>query len=850
VIAPSSNGTLISSYLLLTRETISLDDRGLLQDADVGAASTGVGDTVVIGSDARVALGRITVGRQVRLRDRAQVGDLHATTVISPNATHGTVTPFVAPPAVPTVAAVTPGTTDVTVNAGQTLPLNAGSYRRITVNGTLNLNGGTYQLQDLVIGNDAKLVALANSRLRLAGRLTGLDRTQLIANGSLPAGALSIAVQGGNATTDAITFGNDARIEALLLAPNGAVRIGDRLIETGAIAGRRAIIAHDARMTYESGFQCSVTGDCNDGKLCTTDGCADGACQNTPVANGTRCNQGTCQAGSCQCDTDYSGTNCDVFADDDGDGIGNTPDNCRTVPNTSQADADGDGIGDACDFCVNDPNCVAIVQGGSLWELSTAVAPPSTPGCGSSGGRLFVSIGRPGGGSTPGTGDNGYLFRGDLNCRSPLVGACATDLYDPVLYPLRPSDYPLGSGTARPPARRALDQSFADNVMARMPDGNILLVRDLALDTLTFTNPPLDDGAGLWASSQCGTDPSWTFRSFLDPADTTQFPPPELTDGTDPAASYGLPRPNGNIPGWDREEIYADPFTPGDVYTTFGPASGTDSSGTADKYVDTVLSSSHDGGVTWSTIPIYAGGFVQPIMMTSNPGRLFTFDCEGPPVLRWSDDGGATVAGTFIVGPACGANSWGVEGTQSVTRVQYASASALGVTVRQDKVRVIYPAIDASGLQVAQVYEVTIDTTGTATASLLTTISEPGFDVVQAGIAEPDPSQVPNPILTSTIGGVTVQTLNPALGAALVTWKAFGTGGIRLRGAYFSSATGNLGTPFDISDTWAGTNKTGDYSKIAFYYDATGFNFWVPYVTENASGLRTLIGTSLHLASP
>jgi hypothetical protein len=43
-------------------------------------------------------------------------------------------------------------------------------------------------------------------------------------------------------------------------------------------------------------------------------------------------------------------------ADGDGDGIGDSADNCALVANSSQADTDGDGVGDACDKCIVQAN--------------------------------------------------------------------------------------------------------------------------------------------------------------------------------------------------------------------------------------------------------------------------------------------------------------------------------------------------------------------------------------------------------------------------------------------------------------------------------------------------------------
>ena len=49
-----------------------------------------------------------------------------------------------------------------------------------------------------------------------------------------------------------------------------------------------------------------------------------------------------------------------VVADEDGDGVANTVDNCPTLPNPFQSDEDGDGVGNLCDNCLDDSNPIQL----------------------------------------------------------------------------------------------------------------------------------------------------------------------------------------------------------------------------------------------------------------------------------------------------------------------------------------------------------------------------------------------------------------------------------------------------------------------------------------------------------
>ena len=98
------------------------------------------------------------------LRDRTTAGEIGANTInVGPGVVTGPRSAYVAPPAAPAIAAFTVGTTAVTVNAGQTQTLARGNTAAVTVNGTLNLSGGVYEMQSLRIGPDGRAAAVASA---------------------------------------------------------------------------------------------------------------------------------------------------------------------------------------------------------------------------------------------------------------------------------------------------------------------------------------------------------------------------------------------------------------------------------------------------------------------------------------------------------------------------------------------------------------------------------------------------------------------------------------------------------------------------------------------------------------
>jgi len=296
----------VTQFAVLAARSVSVGDRASVTGGHLGVAAGGT-NSLTTGMDSHLAVGAVLLAPVVTLRDRAVTGEIGANQItVGAGVTTGPRSAYVAPPAAPALPTFTAGSNAVTVNAGQTQTLAAGDQGAVTVNGTLNLSGGTYEMQSLRLGPDGRVVALAAATVRIQTGLAAGDRARLTPNGSLNAGTLRLIVNGtidGNVNSAAL--GTDVVLTAIVLARN-TFRTGDRFVGTGAISAQDVILANDSRLTFAVGFACSTSASCNDNNACTNDACVDAACVVTNVPNGTTCSDGnactqtdTCQGGTC-----------------------------------------------------------------------------------------------------------------------------------------------------------------------------------------------------------------------------------------------------------------------------------------------------------------------------------------------------------------------------------------------------------------------------------------------------------------------------------------------------------------------------------------------------------------------
>ncbi len=318
VALPLTAPTQISTFALVASGTLTMQDRGQVTGGNVGVAGGAVNgaNSITTGFDCRLGVGNGVIGQRMLLNRGTAAGDLFVTQLSATGATFTSQSAFSAPPAVPPIGTVTAGTTALTVNSGQTVTRAAGNFGLVTVNGTLRLSGGTYNFQNLVLGNDGVLQPTAPSLVRIAGRITGGDRVRLLPAAPLTASALRLIVAGANDTNGGIQLGGDGRMAALVVS-RASFRAGDRFQGSGAIAASNLSFGFDLRFAFNTGLGCNSNAGCDDNNSCTTDSCTDAQCSHPNVPNGTACptdnnacTNDRCTNGACTHPAVPNGTSC------------------------------------------------------------------------------------------------------------------------------------------------------------------------------------------------------------------------------------------------------------------------------------------------------------------------------------------------------------------------------------------------------------------------------------------------------------------------------------------------------------------------------------------------------------
>lgn len=235
---------------LLASESLSLATHAEVQ-GDVAAASQQV---LAIDLASHAHMTGTATGPQVRLQSHARVDgavsassvDRHSTATIG-----GGVVPYVAPPAVPGIQAITPGVTPVTVAAQQTLALAPGSYGNVVVrhHGRLILSAGTYTLGSLVVEHHSVIDVRGAITVRVAGDLSVDHHVDVVLASGL--GPQDVAWETLDPT---VTIGQQSLFVGRLLAPNSQVLVYQHTTVSGSVQALRVSLgAHSLVVGSQGG---------------------------------------------------------------------------------------------------------------------------------------------------------------------------------------------------------------------------------------------------------------------------------------------------------------------------------------------------------------------------------------------------------------------------------------------------------------------------------------------------------------------------------------------------------------------------------------------------------------------
>lgn len=205
---------------------------------------------------------------RVKIKTRSSVDDVYCNFIVNHATIRGDInTPLELPLDVtlPEFPSPAPGTVDITLAESETLTLPPGAYGEIKLNrlATLILEGGTYHVENLEMGDYTKVLVQSPTLLLIDNRLeSGIKPIIRPSEDSeITASDIRIYVHGMNGTGGgldelprAVTIGIRHALEANIFAPNGTIWLKARGSVEGAFVGKDIMIDFYVQVTLNSAF--------------------------------------------------------------------------------------------------------------------------------------------------------------------------------------------------------------------------------------------------------------------------------------------------------------------------------------------------------------------------------------------------------------------------------------------------------------------------------------------------------------------------------------------------------------------------------------------------------------------
>ncbi len=282
--SPVSPSPSIDAFALYAARTLRLGKADRVVGGAIGVASLapeGKGPQLRVGEGSSVDPTQAIFAPSIQLDEGAHVGDAKTSSLANRGARLGARAPVPsAMPPIPLALASAPGTTDVTVAGAGFRELAPGSYRSLTVNGTLLLRPGSFSFSSVTVGEGARVLALpGGADVRVAGSVALGPSARLAplepedgwekawgANphcAHQPASQLALSILGSDAddgSTLAVKIASRAAIDGLVSAPHGTFTLEADATATGAFSAFDISVGDRALVTFDTGFAASGAG--------------------------------------------------------------------------------------------------------------------------------------------------------------------------------------------------------------------------------------------------------------------------------------------------------------------------------------------------------------------------------------------------------------------------------------------------------------------------------------------------------------------------------------------------------------------------------------------------------------